>query len=66
MSARLELRLGDKLASDLEELAADSDTTKTEIIKRALTLYSFARAEKSRGKSLFIRDEGIEKELVAL
>lgn len=66
MTARLELRLGDKLARDLEEFAANSDTTKTEIIKRALALYSLARLEKEGGKRLYFREDGVEKELVAL
>jgi hypothetical protein len=63
---RLELRLGDKLSADLKELAAKNETTKTEIIKRALALYSLASVENDKGARVFIRDAVSERELIAL
>jgi predicted transcriptional regulator len=63
---RLELRLGDKLSADLKELAAKNETTKTEIIKRALVLYSWASVENDKGTRIFLRDSVSERELIAL
>jgi hypothetical protein len=63
---RLELRLGDKLSADLKELAAKNETTKTEIIKRALALYSWASVENDKGTRIFLRDSVSERELIAL
>ena len=40
--ARLELRINQDLASDLEAFAQSSSTSKSEIIRRALTLYARA------------------------
>ncbi|MFN7740730.1 MAG: ribbon-helix-helix protein, CopG family [Cyanobacteriota bacterium] len=63
---RLELRLGDKLSADLKELATKNETTKTEIIKRALALYSWASVENDKGTRIFLRDSVSERELIAL
>ena len=65
--ARLELRINQDLASDLEAFDQSSATSKSEIIRRALTLYALARDEQQRGRHLaFVKDGHVEREVVAL
>ena len=64
---RLELRINQDLASDLEAFTQSSATSKSEIIRRALTLYALARDEQQRGRHLaFVKDGQVEREVVAL
>lgn len=68
MSTRLELRINEDLAQDLENFARKSSTSKTEIIRRAMTLYALARAENENGRKIgFLTPDGkVEREVVAL
>jgi metal-responsive CopG/Arc/MetJ family transcriptional regulator len=65
--ARLELKINDELARDLEAFAKESGTSKSEIFRRALTLYAVAREEKKSGRQMgFGKDGRIEREIIAL
>ena len=65
--ARLELKINDELARDLEKFAKTSGTTKSEIFRRALTLYAVALEEKQKGRQIgFGREGKIEREVVGL
>lgn len=68
MSTRLELRISEDLAQDLDTFARKSSTTKTEIVRRAMMLYALARAENENGRKLgFLTPDGkVEREVVAL
>jgi len=65
MAQRLEVRVSDDLAKDLEDLAAASETTRSEIFRRAMTLYALARAEKEGGGQVLLRSAEGEREVIA-
>lgn len=61
MPSRIELRLSDTAAQNLEAFAEESSTTKAEIIRRALTLYALAQ-----NGGLYTRQDGVEQRIVVL
>jgi predicted DNA-binding protein len=61
MTSRLELRLSDTAAQNLENFAEESGTTKAEIIRRALTLYALAK-----DSGLYTRKDGVEQRILVL
>jgi hypothetical protein len=67
-ATRLELRLGERLAQDLDELADIKETTKTEIIKRALHFYARANIPNEEGKRarVLLEVDGLQQEIVSL
>lgn len=65
--SRLELKINDDLARDLEQFARESETTKSEIFRRALTLYAAAREAKKKGRQIgFGKDGRIEQEVIGI
>lgn len=66
MTCRVELRLSDETYAGIERWAIESETTKTEIIKRALALYVHASLL-NKGAQLMIQEpDGTMKEVVVL
>ena len=65
---RMNITISDNLASELDALSAQSDTSKSEIFRKALTLFVLAREGKQEGKKLaLIGDSGqIVTEIVGL
>lgn len=65
---RLELKINDDLANDLEKFAQESETSKSEIFRRAMTLFAAAREAKKRGQGVaFVNQEGaVVREVVGL
>ncbi len=61
MPSRLELRLSDTAAQNLETFAEQSSTTKAEIIRRALTLYALAK-----DGGLYSRQDGVEQRILLM
>ncbi len=49
---RLNLTVSDDLARRLDELSGESQTSKSEILRKALTLFDVAREGKRSGKKL--------------
>jgi predicted transcriptional regulator len=47
---RLNLTVSDELARRLDELSGESQTSKSEILRKALTLFDIAREGKRPGK----------------
>jgi hypothetical protein len=69
--ARVELRLNDSLAADLEKFALATGGNKSEVIRRAMTLYALAKDQKDKGGSVVFRQttsegEVKEQEILAL
>jgi predicted transcriptional regulator len=65
---RLNLTVSDDLARRLDELSGESQTSKSEILRKALTLFDVAREGKRSGKKLaFVGDGGqVTTEIVGL
>jgi predicted transcriptional regulator len=64
---RMNLVMTDELAKALEELAAENETSKSEILRRALTLYEVAREGKKRGQQIGLGRNGrLETEIVGV
>jgi metal-responsive CopG/Arc/MetJ family transcriptional regulator len=65
---RLNLSISDDLAAKLEELSGESQTTKSEILRKALTLFVLARDGKRHGKNLALVGDGgqVTTEIVGL
>ena len=49
---RLNITISDDLAAKLDELSGESQTTKSEILRKALTLFGLAWEGKRDGKKL--------------
>lgn len=49
---RMNITISDNLAAELETLSAQSDTSKSEIFRKALTLFALAQEGKREGKKL--------------
>lgn len=49
---RMNITISDNLASELDALSAQDDTSKSEILRKALTLFALAREGKREGKKL--------------
>jgi hypothetical protein len=57
-SARLEVRLPDRLSSRLEDLASAEGVTKTDVFRRALALYLLVKDREEAGATLqFVRGD---------
>jgi metal-responsive CopG/Arc/MetJ family transcriptional regulator len=65
---RLNLSISDDMAAKLEELSGESQTTKSEILRKALTLFVLARDGKRHGKNLALVGDGgqVTTEIVGL
>jgi metal-responsive CopG/Arc/MetJ family transcriptional regulator len=65
---RLNISILDDLAKKLDELSGESQTTKSEILRKALTLFDVAREGKRHGKMLALVGEGgqVTTEIVGL
>ena len=65
---RLNISISDDLAAKLDELSGESQTTKSEILRKALTLFDLAREGKRQGKKLALVGEGgqVATEIVGL
>jgi predicted transcriptional regulator len=53
---RLNVTISDDLAATLDAIASESETSKSEIFRKALTLYEVAREGKRDGKKLTMVD----------
>jgi metal-responsive CopG/Arc/MetJ family transcriptional regulator len=53
---RLNVTISDDLAATLDAIAAESETSKSEIFRKALTLYEVAREGRREGKRLTMVD----------
>jgi metal-responsive CopG/Arc/MetJ family transcriptional regulator len=64
----MNITISDNLASELDALSAQSDTTKSEIFRKALTLFVLAQEGKREGKKLALVGNGgqIVTEIVGL
>lgn len=65
---RLTLDVSPELNSILKELAKDSSTTKSDVLRRAIALMDLAVNEQKKGKKLLLtnEDESEKKEIVGL
>ncbi|WP_216915939.1 MULTISPECIES: CopG family transcriptional regulator [unclassified Synechococcus] len=61
--ARVELRINDALAADLEKFAEAAGGNKSEVIRRAMTLYALAKKQMEDGGSVVFRQEGSDGEV---
>lgn len=62
--ARVELRINDALAADLERFANEAaGGNKSEVIRRAMTLYALAKKQMADGGSVVFRQEGSDGEI---
>ncbi|MFG1319696.1 ribbon-helix-helix domain-containing protein [Xanthobacter autotrophicus] len=69
MSVRLNLVLSDELNREIDKAAADSETNKSEILRKALQLYLAARDGKQRGLKLGLvepKTEKLQTEIIGL
>lgn len=58
MATRLNINVNDETAAALQELAAKRDTTLTEIVRRAVSVYKFVEDEVVDGeKTLELKDK---------
>lgn len=65
---RLNMTISDDLAQALDRMAAESQQSKSELLRKALTLFEVAREGKREGKKLALmdRDGHVETEIVGL
>ena len=65
---RMNITISDNLATEHEALSAQSDTSKSEIFRKALTLFALAQEGKRAGKKLaLVGDSGqVVTEIVGL
>ncbi|MFC0633489.1 ribbon-helix-helix protein, CopG family [Brevundimonas balnearis] len=64
---RLNLQVSDDLNRSLDRMAAESETTKADILRKAIILYEHARKGKAKGQELALVKQGkIETEFVGL
>jgi predicted transcriptional regulator len=69
MSVRLNIVLSDELNREIDKAAAESETNKSEILRKALQLYLAAREGKRRGLKLGLvepENERLRTEIVGL
>lgn len=66
MSVRLELQLSTELNGVLEQIASDTGTTKTDVIRQALALVRVANSAKREGRHIgLVRDSSkLDTEIV--
>jgi len=65
---RMNITISDELAKRLSDLSEQSDTTKSEILRKALTLFDLAQEGKREGKKLALVGNGgqVMTEIVGL
>lgn len=67
---RLTLRVSDAFLEGLDELSIKEGMTRSDLIRRAVALYSFAKEEERQGRKLgFFSEEGtrdVVKQVIAL
>jgi len=64
---RLEVRVSEDLQRNLDAFAREDETTRNEIIRRAMALYAHARAEVNQGGAVILQSaEGTSRQIVAL
>lgn len=62
--ARMELKLNDSLSADLDRFAKEAGGSKSEVIRRAMTLYALAKAQVGKeGGSVVFRQQDSEGEV---
>lgn len=69
MSVRVNMVLSDELNRDIENAATESETTKSEILRKALQLYLAARDGKQRGLKVGLvepKTDKLQTEIVGL
>ena len=69
MSVRVNMVLSDELNREIENAATESETTKSEILRKALQLYLAARSGKQRGLKVGLvepKTEKLQTEIVGL
>lgn len=69
MSVRVNMVLSDELNREIENAATESETTKSEILRKALQLYLAARDGKQRGLKIGLvepKTEKLQTEIVGL
>ena len=69
MSVRMNMVLSDELNREIEAAATESETTKSEILRKALQLYLAAREGKQRGLKVGLvepKTEKLQTEIVGL
>jgi metal-responsive CopG/Arc/MetJ family transcriptional regulator len=57
---RMNITISDNLATELDELSSQNDTSKSEIFRKALTLFALAQEKKKEGKKLAFVGKGGE------
>jgi len=65
---RMNISISNELARELGVLSAESDTTKSEILRKAFALFVWAKEAKSEGKKLaLVGDDGqVTAEVIGL
>jgi metal-responsive CopG/Arc/MetJ family transcriptional regulator len=65
---RMNITISDNLATQLDELSAQNDISKSEIFRKALTLFALAQEGKREGKKLALVGNGgqVVTEIVGL
>ncbi|HEX5165917.1 MAG TPA: ribbon-helix-helix protein, CopG family [Thermomicrobiales bacterium] len=66
---RLSLEVPQELNALLEELAAETDSTKSEVLRKAIALMDVAVDAKREGKRVFVSDQvpaGASREIVGI
>lgn len=69
MSVRVNMVLSDELNREIENAATESETTKSEILRKALQLYLAARDGKQRGLKIGLiepKTDKLQTEIVGL
>lgn len=61
MSARFNVVMSDDLNREIDRAAAETESTKSEILRKALTLYLAAREAKQRGLKVGLVEPGTDK-----
>lgn len=66
---RMNIEVSQDVADFLEQLALDEETTKTEIVRRALSVLKAYKAQKERGRShigFTSQPDALEAELIGI
>jgi hypothetical protein len=66
---RLSLDVSAELNRRLEEIAAETGTTKSDVLRKALVLFDVAVGAKGQGKKLYVSDQppaGASQEIVGI
>ena len=64
---RLNLQVSNDLNESLDRMASEAETTKADILRKAIILYEYARQGKAKGQGLALVKEGrVETEFVGL